>query len=496
MSGKLDVEAGKISGLVTKTDGHTTDIGKLKLTTNEFTTTMGQVKGDLSNVVGDLSVQKQTVTALQGTVENKAEQSQVTQLANQYSVILNDVNDNKTSIATALGNINLMVKKGDVMSQINLEAGRALFQANKLLFDAQTIVFGANSKKGDVMSQINLEAGRALFQANKLLFDAQTIVFGANSEAFIPAALITDLVADLIEVGTLNGANVNVINLNASNLVTGFLSSDRIAGRSITGKKIVAGSITADEIAANAITASKIAAGAVTADDIITGTLTGIMITGPNLKIDLQSGYMETRSGSRSTQFTTGQIEFEDGVNETKILRAQGDGLVVRSDGYSDNVGLRLVGNGSSFLDFYKGKNESEYARFQLIDGSGGDDGLFLLDLKQSPGDEFGVQFSGMSGPARYSGSNRYFKMAYGGIMAYLYNNGASSMVGISESSNPLYNNGASSMVGISESSNPNSYLPIWASQFKQDSNREEKEDIKPVGQTGVTTVRNLKIYD
>lgn len=612
LSSDLSVEAGKISGLVTKTDGHTTEIGKLKLASDEFTTTFAEVKGDIASNVDKLSQHKQTIEAIQGTVKDKADQSQVTQMASQitsivagsgYSNLLKntdfkdrDLNfwvksgpwyhtntgysvykgsdgigintadnskdfwywfgqDVKATAGTVIsGSVNLIIyndipsssnilkfafyeENGKYISAREIAANNSLKDQRQLLklenitapkktsyvsfqfiqknsghvtFNQPMLCYGnkvgtyasgtisqsqitqlkndinLRVEKGDLISQINLEAGRTLIQSKKILLDAETVVF--SGKAFIPSAAITDLNADKITSGTINGANVNVINLNAGNITSGYLNTDRIASRSITASKIKAGEITANEIASGTITANEIAsntitsneikAGAITANDIRTGTLESILIKGPNLTIDLNSGYMETWSGSRSTQFKTGQIEFEDGINETKILRAQGDGLVVRSDGYSDNVGLRLVGNGSSFLDFYKGKNESEYARFQLIDGSGGDDGLFLLDLKQSPGDEFGVQFSGMPGPARYSGSNRYFKMAYGGIMAY------------------LYNNGASSMVGISDSSNPNSYLPIWASRFKQDSNREEKEDIKPVGQTGVTTVKNLKIYD
>lgn len=88
--------------------------------------------------------------------------------------------------------------------------------------------------KGDVLSQINLEANRALIQSGKLVLDAPTVVFTGN--AFIPSAAIASLSADKITTGTLNAANVNVINLNASAIVTGTISGANLAINLNTGE--------------------------------------------------------------------------------------------------------------------------------------------------------------------------------------------------------------------------------------------------------------------
>lgn len=72
-------------------------------------------------------------------------------------------------------------------------------------------------QKGDLISQINIEAGKTLIQSNKLYLDASSVVFSGS--AFIPSAAITDLSADKITTGTLNAANVHVINIDVANLV-------------------------------------------------------------------------------------------------------------------------------------------------------------------------------------------------------------------------------------------------------------------------------------
>ncbi|MCT3349677.1 hypothetical protein EFP34_03750 [Lacticaseibacillus paracasei] len=87
--------------------------------------------------------------------------------------------------------------------------------------------------KGDVLSQINLEANRTLIQSGKLVLDAPTVVF--TGSAFIPSAAIASLSADKITTGTLNAANLNVINLNASAIVTGTISGPNLAINLNTG---------------------------------------------------------------------------------------------------------------------------------------------------------------------------------------------------------------------------------------------------------------------
>ena len=72
-------------------------------------------------------------------------------------------------------------------------------------------------QKGDLISQVNIEAGKTLIQSKNLYLDASTVTFSGN--AFIPSAAITDLSADKITAGTLNAGNVNIINLDVNKLV-------------------------------------------------------------------------------------------------------------------------------------------------------------------------------------------------------------------------------------------------------------------------------------
>ncbi|MCH4169480.1 MAG: phage tail protein [Streptococcaceae bacterium] len=87
--------------------------------------------------------------------------------------------------------------------------------------------------KGDVISQINVEAGKTLISSNQILLNADNVMFSGN--AFIPNAYLQGITADKIVTGTLNGANINVINLNAGNIKTGTLSGTNLSMNLNTG---------------------------------------------------------------------------------------------------------------------------------------------------------------------------------------------------------------------------------------------------------------------
>ncbi|WBY48098.1 phage tail protein [Latilactobacillus curvatus] len=91
-------------------------------------------------------------------------------------------------------------------------------------------------QKGDVIGQINIEAGKTLIQNNNLILDAKTVTF--TGSAFIPNAAITSIDADKITAGTLNAANVNVINLNANNITTGTIKGANLSMNLNTGEVV------------------------------------------------------------------------------------------------------------------------------------------------------------------------------------------------------------------------------------------------------------------
>nr|DAM36964.1 MAG TPA: Minor structural protein 4 [Caudoviricetes sp.] len=81
-------------------------------------------------------------------------------------------------------------------------------------------------KSADLISQINLQAGTALIQSNKLVLDAKTTVF--TGDAFIPAAAIANLTADQVQAGTLTGSTVHLGDSGGNTIDLGVLGTNHV----------------------------------------------------------------------------------------------------------------------------------------------------------------------------------------------------------------------------------------------------------------------------
>lgn len=87
--------------------------------------------------------------------------------------------------------------------------------------------------QGDVINQINMEAGQTLIQSGKILLDAPSVIFSGS--AFIPDAAIKNLSASKLTAGTLDANTINVINMNASHITAGILSGKNLSLNLETG---------------------------------------------------------------------------------------------------------------------------------------------------------------------------------------------------------------------------------------------------------------------
>ena len=188
----IDQTADKISSTITNLKTTVDNNGKAISTTND----------QVSNLT-------QTIDGLQVTIKNKADQSQITQLSNQITEKVS-TKDYQTEIGLLQDDLNLRISKGDVISQLNLEAG------------------------GDGLIQVANGKG-------KLLLDADSVVFG--NKAFIPSAAITDIQADQITSGTLDAGNVQIINLTADHIKGGTLDVGNMNIRNFSANDIEAGTL-------------------------------------------------------------------------------------------------------------------------------------------------------------------------------------------------------------------------------------------------------------
>lgn len=133
---------------------------QIKQTSDNWNANLTSIKDGLTQSYTNLSA---TVDGIQAQVYNSDGSSKITQLSNLIATKVSS-DDYNSQITQFKSDINLRVKSADLISQINLQAGTALIQSNKLVLDAGT-----------------------------------TVITG---EAFIPSAAISSISADKIMLGS------------------------------------------------------------------------------------------------------------------------------------------------------------------------------------------------------------------------------------------------------------------------------------------------------
>lgn len=224
--------------------------------------------------------------------------------------------DTQSRITQNATDINLRVTKGDVVSQLNIDAGQVLIQTNKLLLDANTYIMGttfvtdlkaksieavtANITSirsqllvADSITSTHVKTEAAL--VNKIFATDAMVTTLTGKTAFINSIKAIDISADKITTGSLNAANVNIINLNTSSIVG--LNSNFVTSMWNTG---AAGSVT--------ISAS------------------GVVTQVGSLATSLNAGYLYTVSGSKTGRVDANGLEISN-TTTGQTTRTHADGL-------------------------------------------------------------------------------------------------------------------------------------------------------------------------
>lgn len=153
-------------------------------------------------------------------------------------------------------------------------------------------------KSGDLLSQINIAAGHTLIQSNKIYFDADSFVMSPNSKAFIPSAYITNINADKITTGTLDAAKFNVRNFSADNISGGMLDGIKFRTELMNDNRV---SIMGDRIAWT----SKTSFGEQLESWIENGTLDTKWISFGDIKLQsVRSGTIDTKNTDDITRWS------------------------------------------------------------------------------------------------------------------------------------------------------------------------------------------------
>ena len=170
------------------------------------------VHDELEKVKSDVSAAKQDLADVHDSLTKAQAADEESQKAidNSIAQINSDIEQDRKDIASAQQANADTAKQLDTYSKQAQDQGKTI----KSIQDKQD---GFNNKitklsndinlritKDDLLGQINIQAGKTLIQNGKIYLDANTIVFGKNSRAIIPSAAIGNLDAAKITTGSIS----------------------------------------------------------------------------------------------------------------------------------------------------------------------------------------------------------------------------------------------------------------------------------------------------
>ncbi|RKD28341.1 hypothetical protein [Lactiplantibacillus paraplantarum] len=164
----------------------------------------------------------------------------------------------QSQIAQLSGDINLRVTKGDLIDQINIQAGNTLISSS---------------------GQLTL-SGKSVFldSVNPVIIKSANIADLAVGTAQIGDGAITNAKIGKLAVGTAQIANAAITDAQVGNVSANKLTAGTIDFNTITGKNINASNITTGTLSTNRLNVGKLSALSANLGDVTTGSLKGVDI--------------------------------------------------------------------------------------------------------------------------------------------------------------------------------------------------------------------------
>ncbi|MFS0483204.1 phage tail spike protein [Corynebacterium striatum] len=211
----------------------------------------------------------------------------------QFTELANADNSLASSLSMMASDLNLRVRSGEIISQINISPETILIDGERIHITGRTSIDDATITTAMIANAAITDAKIACLSAAKITTgtlaaariaagsitsDKLTIADGFIKTAMIADAAITDakigsLSASKITTGTLSAGRIAAGSITSDKLTiaTGFIQTGMIADAAITSAKI--GALDAGKITTGVLSASRIGARSITADKLATNAI-------------------------------------------------------------------------------------------------------------------------------------------------------------------------------------------------------------------------------
>ena len=386
--------------------------------------------------------------AISTAVSNKANQSEVTQLAGQITSTVTELGEAQTQIVQLTDQVSIVAQTSE-----DNKAGISLLTDNINLM----------VKKDDVINQINISTEGILIDGVKTHITGQTTI----DNAVIKDAMISSLTASKLTAGTIDAGIINVVNLNAAEIKSGTIQGIDIVGSTITnnfdytegtnrfiGKSI----LSKNKLSFNYAISGSSTTGLMEISPLaVNSTIlnSGAFVSG----WEISGAGFYTVAGNPSSGGSSLALGM-DGINVIKYGKGiqyqfSAEGLNLRPivGTAARNTSIELYGL-RTYLDFHSNNNTNDYQVRFIASGGDSTDGSGVLQ-------------------------------AYGSKFEFIHPNGG----GISFSGDsvqaagntPDINMRPSSSGGVHSRTTSNVWRPMRASSFDVQSDRADKKNIEPL---------------
>ncbi|HAT6583090.1 TPA: peptidase [Corynebacterium striatum] len=236
-----------------------------------------------------------SVSQAQHRADTAYETARQVQTSNEarFTELTNADNSLASSLSMMASDLNLRVRSGEIISQINISPETILIDGKRIHITGRTSIDNATITTAMIANAAitdakiaNLSAAKittgtlaaARIAAGSITSDKLTIADGFIKTAMIANAAITDakigsLSASKITTGTLSAARIAAGSITSDKLTiaTGFIQTGMIADAAITSAKI--GALDAGKITTGVLNASRIGARSITADKLATNAI-------------------------------------------------------------------------------------------------------------------------------------------------------------------------------------------------------------------------------
>lgn len=289
-----DAQAAAIAVAARLTEAET-EISQAREAASQAETTAREAEAVAGEAGMKVTGLESSVSQAQHRADTAYETARQVQTSNEarFTELTNADNSLASSLSMMASDLNLRVRSGEIISQINISPETILIAGERIHITGQTSIDNATITTAMIANAAitdakiaNLSAAKittgtlaaARIAAGSITSDKLTIADGFIKTAMIANAAITDakigsLSASKITTGTLSAARIAAGSITSDKLTiaTGFIQTGMIADAAITSAKI--GALDAGKITTGVLNASRIGARSITADKLATNAI-------------------------------------------------------------------------------------------------------------------------------------------------------------------------------------------------------------------------------